>query len=205
VYIAGVATGYICDAPADACQQPNENGMDDAYIAKIDNNFQRLLAATFLGGDALDAANCIVIDGTGNVYVAGWTDSANFPTTEGAYDGTYDGDERNIFVAKFDSNLCTKAAVSETCPHDGDVNEDGTLTMEDARLALLYALGIGELDDCEAQRADMDCDGEVKINDFVGIIRCMIMERTGRPCTPCEDDDTDNRQCQVSVGSDQAK
>ena len=59
--------------------------------------------------------------------------------------------------------------------------------MQDARFALLYALGIAEPDDCQAQREDMDCDGEFGIKDFVGIIRCMIMERTGRSCTPCED------------------
>jgi len=114
VFIAGVATQYICDAPADACQQGHENGRDDAYILKIDTNFTKVLAATFFGGEEQDAANCIIMDSTGNVYVAGWTASSDFPTTDGAYDTTYNGDSRNIFVAKFDSNLCSKGVTTTT-------------------------------------------------------------------------------------------
>jgi len=114
VFIAGVATQYICDAPADACQQGHENGQDDAYILKVDTNLTKVLAATFFGGEEQDAANCIIMDSTGNMYVAGWTASSDFPTTDGAYDTTYNGNSRNIFVAKFDSNLCSKGVTTTT-------------------------------------------------------------------------------------------
>ena len=114
VFIAGVATQYICDAPADACQQGHENGRDDAYILKVDTNLTKVLAATFFGGEEQDAANCIIKDSTGNMYVAGWTQSSDFPTTDGAYDTKYNGDSRNIFVAKFDSNLCSKGVTTTT-------------------------------------------------------------------------------------------
>ncbi len=74
----------------------------------------------------------------------------------------------------------------EDCLHDGDVDGDGMLTVQDARLALLAALGLAELDECQMLRADITCDGEVQRDDFIGIIRCIIMARIGRPCVPCD-------------------
>jgi hypothetical protein len=49
--------------------------------------------STYLGGSYGDAANAIALDGAKNVYVAGWTESANFPaagafqTARGGVDG----------------------------------------------------------------------------------------------------------------------
>ena len=105
-----MATQYICDAPADACQQGHENGQDDAYILKVDANLTKVLAATFFGGEEQDATNCIIMDSTGNVYVAGLTASSDFPTTDGAYDTTYNGDSRNIVVTPFEHKLLSNFA-----------------------------------------------------------------------------------------------
>jgi hypothetical protein len=63
-----------------------------------------LLASTFLGGDGVDEAYSIIIDSGGNVYVAGWSWSSDFPTTPGAYDTTYKGAD-DAFIAKFDGDL----------------------------------------------------------------------------------------------------
>ncbi len=72
-----------------------------AFISKFDGNLKNLLASTYID------ANCvwsIAIDTSGNPYVAGWTWSPNFPTTDGAYDRTLNG-YGDAFISKFDANL----------------------------------------------------------------------------------------------------
>src|SRR5207253_5185216 len=50
-----------------------------------------LTYSTYLGGTGLDAGAGIAVDGSGSAYVTGETLSADFPTTPGAYDTTYNG------------------------------------------------------------------------------------------------------------------
>lgn len=48
-----------------------------------------LAYSTFLGGLGHDQANAVGVDGSGHAYVAGGTTSADFPTSEGAFDRSY--------------------------------------------------------------------------------------------------------------------
>ena len=53
-----------------------------------------LFTSTFLGGSGNDGSwpgTSLVLDGNGNIYVAGGTSSADFPATNNAYDTTYNG------------------------------------------------------------------------------------------------------------------
>jgi hypothetical protein len=83
LYVAGAASasslkttaGVFQPAAADASSQ-------DAFVAKFDPALAgaaSLLYATFLGGTGQDAAADLAVDSTGNVYVAGRTDSSDFP------------------------------------------------------------------------------------------------------------------------------
>ena len=58
-----------------------------------------LVYATYLGGTSDDYGDAIAVDGDGNAYVTGITDSADFPTTAGAVVPTPPGGG-NMFVAK---------------------------------------------------------------------------------------------------------
>jgi uncharacterized repeat protein (TIGR01451 family) len=51
----------------------------DAFVTRIDTVNHRLVFSTYLGGDADDAGYDIEVDALGNSYVAGATDSADFP------------------------------------------------------------------------------------------------------------------------------
>ncbi len=75
------------------------NGGDDAFVVKLNPAGSDLAHATFLGGSAGDYAESIAVDGDGAAYVAGYTWSSDFPTTPGAFDTSYNGDD-DAFVVK---------------------------------------------------------------------------------------------------------
>jgi hypothetical protein len=74
-----------------------------------------ILAATFLGGSDSDAVATLALDSTGNVYVAGFTFSSDFPGVgPGSADSTFaqrEG-EREAFVAKLNSDLSSILAAT---------------------------------------------------------------------------------------------
>ena len=79
------------------------NGGPDAFVTKLDASGAALVYSTFLGGSSYDEAYDIAVDGAGSAYVTGHTDSADFPTTPGAFDttSTATGD---AFVTKLDAS-----------------------------------------------------------------------------------------------------
>ncbi len=63
-----------------------------------------LLYSTFLGRSNTDYAGGIAVDGSGAIYVAGQTQSADFPTTAGAFDTSLDGTNYDMFVTKLSAD-----------------------------------------------------------------------------------------------------
>jgi hypothetical protein len=57
----------------------------DAFVTKVNPTGTALVYSTFLGGAGDDRGQAIAIDSSGNAYIAGSTNSPNFPTTMGAY------------------------------------------------------------------------------------------------------------------------
>ncbi|SNS42632.1 Abnormal spindle-like microcephaly-assoc'd, ASPM-SPD-2-Hydin [Granulicella rosea] len=60
----------------------------DMYLAKFDSTFQTLIFATYLGGSASDQAYNLALDTDGSIYVAGVTQSTDFPIVNGYPGGT---------------------------------------------------------------------------------------------------------------------
>jgi uncharacterized protein (DUF2141 family) len=82
------------------------NGNDDAFVAKVDTTrtgSSSLVYSTFLGGAAGDTGEGIALDALGSAHVTGDTESANYPTTAGAFDTTQNG-SRDAFVTKLNAN-----------------------------------------------------------------------------------------------------
>lgn len=108
--IAVDGAGYACvigktgspGFPATAgAFDPTYNGDEDGFVLKLSPNGDVLDFSTFLGGSQLEGAWGLALDGDGNIYFAGQTESADFPTTSGAFDVTYNG-VSDVFMGKLD-------------------------------------------------------------------------------------------------------
>lgn len=75
----------------------------DAFVTKLNPTGSALVYSSFLGGDYDDYGRGIALDIAGNAYVTGFTGSADFPTTAGAYKATFDGGSAKTFVTKLNS------------------------------------------------------------------------------------------------------
>jgi uncharacterized repeat protein (TIGR02543 family) len=58
---------------------------NDGFIAKLNPSGSALVYSSFLGGSLDDGAFGVAIDGSGDAFITGQTDSSNFPTTPGSF------------------------------------------------------------------------------------------------------------------------
>ncbi len=125
VYVAGRTTSSNFPTTRGAYDN-SQNGNSDIFVSKLDGGLTTLMASTFLGGSNDDYGYSLILDTSGNVYVAGRTASTDFPTTSGAYDTSYNGGD--VFVSKLDGGL-TSLLVSTFLGGSGD--DDGrSLTLD---------------------------------------------------------------------------
>jgi hypothetical protein len=107
----GSTSGFpLVDPGGGAYYDNTQNGIADAFIAKFSGSNLSLMWSTYFGGSDRDYATSVAVDGSGNVFVVGWTGSiSGFPLVDpggGAYfDNTQNGIS-DAFIAKFSgSNL----------------------------------------------------------------------------------------------------
>jgi hypothetical protein len=97
VYVAGITNSP--DFNTRNPWQPALVGLaEDAFIAKIDATGSSLIFSTYLGGSDIDQAFAIALDSSGNAYVTGSTNSADFRlknSIQSQFRGNYDA-----FLAK---------------------------------------------------------------------------------------------------------
>lgn len=86
--------------PLAAPLQSTNQGLNDAFAAKLNAAGSALIFSTYLGGSGNDVGQAIAIDTQGNAYVVGGTFSADFPVTPSALKTTYGGGAYNAFAAK---------------------------------------------------------------------------------------------------------
>lgn len=113
VYVAGATNSSDFPATPDP---GTTRGQWDVFVVKLNLSLSSFLSAgTILGGTFIDNEACLALDGSGNVFVAGRTQSYDFPVTAGAYDNTYSlpeeyPDTSDFFVAKLNGSLSLQAA-----------------------------------------------------------------------------------------------
>ncbi len=133
VYVAGLT--WSSDFPTTpGAYDDTHNGGYDAFVSKLSNDLTTLIASTYIGGSGVsEEIYALALDNSGNVYVAGHTNSPDFPTTPGAYDGSYNGGSaygEDGFVSKLDGSLST--LIASTYIGGSDEDEIYALTLDNS-------------------------------------------------------------------------
>jgi len=104
VYVVG-ATNSTDFPKTTGGAQANKHRNYDAFVARLNSNLNQILQSTYLGGSERDEAHAIAIHPvTGEVYVAGYTYSNDFPKTDGGA-RTYNDGDFDVFVARLNKEL----------------------------------------------------------------------------------------------------
>jgi hypothetical protein len=85
-------------------QASRGGGSDDAFVARLNAALTQNPQSTYLGGGGADRAQALAIAGSGDVYVAGRTDSTNSPNTSGGAQAS-SGGGTDAFVARLNATL----------------------------------------------------------------------------------------------------
>jgi len=88
----------------------------DGFVVKLSADLSQLLYGSYIGGSAEDRPNVIAIDNASAVYIAGYTRSSDFPTTNGAFDRTNNGGTSDAFISQFDATGSSSGGGGGTPP-----------------------------------------------------------------------------------------
>jgi len=75
------------------------DGSYNIILSKLDNHLALLHESTFIGSTDSDVMGGLAVDSKGELFVAGTTMSAGFPTTPEAYDTSHNGND-DVFVLR---------------------------------------------------------------------------------------------------------
>lgn len=101
VYVTGT-TDSINFPLATPLQLVNLGGAADVFVSKMNPTGSALVYSTYLGGNGLDESYGIGVDASGTAYVAGDTDSTNFPTANPLQ--PFNAGSFDLFVARLNAN-----------------------------------------------------------------------------------------------------
>jgi hypothetical protein len=86
----------------------------DAFITKLNAAGTQRVYSSYVGGSGEDRALGIALDAAGNAYVTGETESVDFPTTAGAFQGSAPSQGGDFDVFVFKANAAGTALVFST-------------------------------------------------------------------------------------------
>lgn len=89
LYAGGSVFGVGYPTTTGAFQLNYGMGGSDIAISKFDSSGVNLIFSTYLGGSGSEVPNSLIVNDNNELYVLGTTGSANFPTTVGCYDNSF--------------------------------------------------------------------------------------------------------------------
>lgn len=97
-YVTGQTASSNFPTTGSAYSTSNAGGFD-VFVTEISADGSTLLYSTYIGGTSSDSGNAIVVDSSGDAFVAGGTaSSTTFPHTSGAFQTTFGGGSLDAFV-----------------------------------------------------------------------------------------------------------
>ena len=101
IYVTGHTTSadFPVAAPLNAT-----NSLQDAFVTKLDPTGTTVIYSTYLGGSGVDEGRAIAADGAGNAFVAGYTQSIDFPSSSPLAGQTALQGVQNGFVSRLSSD-----------------------------------------------------------------------------------------------------
>lgn len=118
LYVAG--TTNSSNFPIKNAIQEENKGGNDAFLAVIDPTRSVIKFASYFGGGKSERLYNIDLNSSGDVFMMGFTNSSNYPTTGGAFQPNFGG-VRDVFVTRI--NLQKRDVVYST--YLGGENNDG--------------------------------------------------------------------------------
>ena len=143
VYVAGgtTSTNFPTVNPV---QSANGGGVEDTVVLELSATGRSLLFSTYLGGLGDDIAFGLALDPSGNLGLAGYTDSTNFPTANALFASKVGGYDAFMLRLVLDRPTLT---LTPSTVNFGAVNTGGTLSprtpAQDLRLTQSGAGAVG--------------------------------------------------------------
>jgi len=169
----------------------------DAFISKMNDGLTDLLASTSLGGSGnyygnifygQDYGRSLALDTSGNVYVMGYTQSTDFPTTSGAYDTSNGGyyDDYDVFITKLNSGLTSLLASTFL----GGSNSDYGYSMALDMSGNVYVTGVAYSSDFPTTSGAYDTSSDGSDDVFIsklnsGLTSLLASTYLGESATNC--------------------
>ncbi|MGH9703548.1 MAG: beta strand repeat-containing protein, partial [Candidatus Acidiferrales bacterium] len=145
IYVTGTTSS--ADFPVTNALQAAGRGKSDAFLTKLSADGTTISFSTYLGGAGTDEGDAVDVDGAGNVFVAGGTQSDDFPLMN-SIQGSCRKDSNgacfeNAFVAALDS---TGTLLKFSSYFGGTGNQAGRGIALDLRGGVYLAGGTGSTD-----------------------------------------------------------
>ncbi|MBI5433942.1 MAG: hypothetical protein HZA52_14010 [Planctomycetes bacterium] len=167
--------------------QKTFHGLSDAFVGILSADLSTVVAWTYLGGTADERGYGVVADAQGRVWVVGFTESKDFPVTNGSkWKGLKD-----VFVARFSSDLkalqmCTYLGGKDEENPRGSLALDaqGNLYLGGATASLDFPTTAGVFQTAHAAGAPGSWDGFVtKLNSLGNVVWATYLGGSGEDAT----------------------
>ena len=144
-YIVGDTQSSDFPTTQGAFQTHSAGGQYDAFVSKLNPSGSAVVYSTYLGGSNTERGFGIAVDTSGNAYIAGETQSVDFPISQGAFQTT-----------------CNNGSA---CDQAGDAF---VTALNPTGSGLVYSTYLGGSDSEEAQSVAVDTSGNAYVTGLTG-------------------------------------